>query len=128
MNPVGRITPNTPVGPASAHRQGGGAAPGLFDQMLAEQLQRQQPAPAAPGGVGLSNHAAKRALGLDAASMARLGSAMDKAQQKGGRTSLIVLDGVAVVANVQERKIVTAMPVEQSKEKVFTNVDSVVFA
>ena len=121
MNPVGRITPSTPVGPAAApaRRQGGGAAPGLFDQMLAEQLQRQQPAPAAPGSVGLSNHAAKRvdqrALGLDAASMARLGSAMDKAQQKGGRTSLIVLDGVAVVANVQERKIVTAMPVEQSK-------------
>lgn len=98
---------------------------GGFAGALAAQVDRQQ-------GVALSHHAnvrvGQRDLGLDHAALQRVGAALDKAQLKGVKTSLIMLDGVAMVANVAERRIVTALPVAASKERVFTNIDGVVFA
>lgn len=45
-------------------------------------------------------------------------------EAKGGRTSLIVVDGVAFVVNVPERTVVTCV---ENGNRVFTHIDSVVF-
>ncbi|MCC7364255.1 MAG: hypothetical protein IT303_07760 [Dehalococcoidia bacterium] len=82
--------------------------------------------------VNLSRHAQKRIerreLDLDPARMDRLNSAISRAAEKGGRQSVVMLDDLAVVVNVQERTVVTAMPKEGNHQRVFTNIDSVVIA
>ena len=83
-------------------------------------------------GVALSRHAQQRVdrreLNLDAARMERLESAISRAAEKGSRNSVVMLDDLAVVVDVRARTVVTAIQAQQGKEKVFTNVDSVVIA
>ncbi|MEX2446441.1 MAG: TIGR02530 family flagellar biosynthesis protein [Dehalococcoidia bacterium] len=91
-------------------------------------------APAAGDGfaVQFSKHAARRieqrGLDMDAQRLARLSHAVDQAESKGARDSLILLDELALVVSVQHRTVVTAMDEQSSKEHVFTNIDSVVIA
>ncbi len=83
-------------------------------------------------GVSLSRHAQqrvdKRELDLDPARMQRLDSAITRAAEKGCRNSVVMLDDLAVVVDVRARTVVTALQAQQGREKVFTNIDSVVIA
>lgn len=56
----------------------------------------------------------------------RISAGIDAASQKGSREALILADGLAVIANVRSRTVVTAMDRSQMKEQVFTNIDSAV--
>ena len=58
--------------------------------------------------------------------MDRLSTAIDRAAEKGARNSVVMLDGLAVVVDVRERTIVTALDTGGGGQRVFTNVDSVV--
>lgn len=86
----------------------------------------------AASGLQFSNHAAKRIekrdLDLDPGRMERLNSAITRAAEKGSRNSVVMLDDLAVVVDIRDRKVVTAINASQGKERVFTNVDSVVIA
>lgn len=86
----------------------------------------------AAAGVQLSSHAQKRVdrrdLDLDPARMQRLDSAITRAAEKGSRNSVVMLDDLAVVVDVRQRTVVTALNAQQGKERVFTNIDSVVIA
>lgn len=83
-------------------------------------------------GIQFSNHAAKRIdrrdLNLDSARLDRLNSAINRAAEKGSRNSVVMLDDLAVVVDIRDRKVVTAINAESGKERVFTNIDSVVIA
>lgn len=83
-------------------------------------------------GVQFSNHAQKRIerrdLDLDAARLDRLNSAISRAAEKGAKNSVVMLDDLAVVVDIRDRKVVTAINAAQGKERVFTNIDSVVIA
>lgn len=81
----------------------------------------------------LSRHAQKRIdrreLDLDAGRLDRLNDAITSAAEKGGRNSVVLLDDLAVVVDVRERTVVTAMNREEGgRNRVFTNIDSVVIA
>ena len=80
----------------------------------------------------LSSHAQKRVeqrqISLDGDQMDRLAKAMDTLSQRGSRQSLVMLDQVAYVVHVPSHTIVTAVQPDQSKERVFTQIDSVVIA
>ncbi len=86
----------------------------------------------AAAGVQLSAHAQKRVerrdLDLDPARMQRLDTAITRAAEKGSRNSVVMLDDLAVVVDVRQRTVVTALNAQQGKERVFTNIDSVVIA
>ena len=79
-----------------------------------------------------SKHALKRieqrGLQMDAPRLDRLEQAVDRAEAKGSRDSLILLDELALVVSVQNRTVLTAMDESSRKEHVFTNIDSVVIA
>jgi flagellar operon protein len=83
-------------------------------------------------GIQLSRHAQKRIerrdLDLDPARLTRLNSAIDRAAAKGSRNSVVMLDDLAVVVDVRDRTVVTALNASAGKERVFTNIDSVVIA
>ncbi len=111
------------VGGAGAYGPGAGARQVQAGDFAAALQQ-------ASGDVQLSRHAQKRIerrdLGLDAARMGRLNSAINSAAEKGARQSVVVLDDLAVVVNIRERTVVTAMAKEGGRQRVFTNIDSVV--
>jgi flagellar operon protein len=79
-----------------------------------------------------SNHAQKRLetrdITLTDDGLARLASAVDKAEKRGGRESLVLMDEMAFIVNVKDRIVVTAMDANQRGEGVFTQIDSVVLA
>jgi len=81
-------------------------------------------------GIQLSRHAQQRVdrrdIALNDAQLGRLDSAISRAAEKGARNSIVMLDNLAVVVDIRQRTVVTAM--QQEGGKVFTNIDSVVIA
>jgi flagellar operon protein len=87
---------------------------------------------AEPADVRFSNHAQKRLesrdIQLSEENVNRLSDAIDKAEKRGGKNSLVLVDDLAFIVNVRDRLVVTAMDAGQRGEGVFTQIDSVVFA
>ena len=79
-----------------------------------------------------SNHATKRIeareLQLTNSDMDRLQEAVNKAEQKGAKDSLVMMNNKAFIVNIPNKTVITALDVEKSEENIFTNIDSVVFA
>jgi flagellar operon protein len=94
-----------------------------FAEVLAGRLQ-------APQGLRFSAHAQqrldKRGIALGPAEQAQLADAVQRAADKGARESLIVMNEVAYVVSVPNRTVITALPVSEAENQVFTNIDSVV--
>jgi flagellar operon protein len=82
--------------------------------------------------VHFSNHAQKRLesrdIELNADSVQRLSNAIDKAEERGGKSSLVMMDDLAFIVNVPQRTVVTALDAGHRGQGVFTQIDSVVFA
>ena len=82
--------------------------------------------------VKFSSHAQKRLqsrdINLNSDNVSRLSDAIDKAEKRGGKSSLVMVDDLAFIVNVQNRTVVTALDASQRGEGVFTQIDSVVFA
>jgi len=102
-----------------------GAKPAAGSPSFAETLAKTQ-------DVRFSNHAQKRMetrdIQLSQDNVNRLSDAIDKAEKRGGKNSLVMVDDMAFIVNVRERLVVTALDSEHRGEGVFTQIDSVVFA
>lgn len=70
----------------------------------------------------------KRDIQLGENDMERLNAAVNKAESKGAKESLILMDQLAFIVNVPDRKVVTTINMNQRSEGVFTQIDSVVIA
>jgi flagellar operon protein len=131
LNPVSLVRPaaaTSAAAPTTTPRtaaKGGDFSAALTQAQQAQTLSAQQ-------GVRFSAHAQKRLdkrdiqLGDDG--LARLNDAVDRAAQRGGRESLVLMDDMAFIVNVKDRLVVTAMNGTSRKEGVFTQIDSVVLA
>ena len=93
-----------------------------FDTIFKEELEK----------VKFSNHAMKRLesrnIQLSDEDLTKIQSAVDKAESKGSKDSLVMMNKTAFIVNIPNRTVVTAIEVANSNESVFTNIDSVVFA
>ena len=58
--------------------------------------------------------------------MALLKDAVNKAEAKGAKESLILMDQLALVVSVKNRTVITAVDGASLKDNVFTNIDSAV--
>lgn len=58
--------------------------------------------------------------------MAQLESAIDRAASKGAKDTLMMLNGTALIVNVPNRTVITAMDSKSMKDNVFTQIDSAV--
>ena len=80
-------------------------------------------------GIKLSAHAQQR---LDQAGATpdptRFKSAVEKAEAKGSKESLVMLDDLAFIVSVKNKTVITAVDQGRAKDNVFTNIDSVVIA
>lgn len=95
---------------------------GAFENILQKELK----------DLKFSKHAqdrlASRNIRLSGDDLATLGAAVDKAGQKGGQDSLVLLRDMAFIVSVPNKTVVTAMDADQVKDNVFTNIDSAVIA
>ncbi|MGB9640209.1 MAG: TIGR02530 family flagellar biosynthesis protein [Anaerolineales bacterium] len=82
--------------------------------------------------IRFSNHAQKRlqsrAIQLGDDGLARLAQAVEKAEKRGGKESLVLMDDLAFIVNVKQKLVVTAIGSNERGEGVFTQIDSVVLA
>jgi flagellar operon protein len=82
--------------------------------------------------VKFSSHALKRLeernIELSEAEMTKINTAVERAELKGSKDSLVMMDQTAFIVNIPNKTVITALPIAESKENVFTNIDSVVFA
>lgn len=95
-----------------------------FSSILSQKLNESKE-------VKISKHAAMRIedrkIDLDADRVERLKNAVDKASTKGVRDTLVVMDDVAFVVNVNARTVITALNQSELKDNVFTHIDGAVF-
>jgi len=80
--------------------------------------------------VKFSKHAIQRLearnIQLNNSEMNRIKNALNQANLKGIKETLILMDNKAFVASVQNKTIITATLDEQLKDSVFTNIDGAV--
>ena len=69
-----------------------------------------------------------RNIALNDVDMTQLQNAVNRAEEKGAKDSLVLLRDLAFIVNVKNRMVVTAIDSERMKENVFTNIDSAVVA
>ncbi|MCI9337967.1 MAG: flagellar protein [Lachnospiraceae bacterium] len=69
---------------------------------------------------------ADRNIELNDNQLERLASGTRKAEQKGIRDSLVIVDSLAFIVNVPNQTVVTAMDSTQTDENIFTNINGAV--
>jgi flagellar operon protein len=108
MGGVANRSPTAREGPSFAH--------------LVERYRQQDT------GVRFSAHAlerlTERAIELSPTDLEMLRGAIDQLARKGARDSLVLHPRAAVVVNVPNRTVVTAVDAETMRERVFTQIDS----
>jgi flagellar operon protein len=91
-----------------------------FDSVFQEELR----------GLTFSRHAQERLqarkIQLNDVDLASLQNAVNRADEKGAKDSLVLMRDMAFIVSVKNRTVVTAMDSEHLKENVFTNIDSAV--
>ncbi len=97
--------------------------PSPFDAILEEKL-------GASKELKFSAHARTRLqsrnIELTPDLLNKLASAVEKAETKGARDSLVLVKDVAFIVSVNNRTVITAIAEEQLQENVFTNIDSAI--
>lgn len=93
-----------------------------FDDLFKKELDK----------IKFSAHAMKRLetrnIEMSDTELSRLQDAVSRAEAKGAKDSLVMMDNKAFIVNIPNKTVVTALPIEESTDNVFTNIDSVVFA
>ena len=86
----------------------------------------------AVSGIKISAHAQERIhsrnISFGSNEKLRMESAIQKAQAKGCRESIVMLEGNAFVVSINNKTIITAMDGNSVKDNIFTNIDSAVIA
>ncbi len=95
-----------------------------FDKVMEQCIKEQQK-------LSFSNHAESRIrsrnIVLSSTDIDKLNEAVNRAESKGIKDSLLILEGAAMIVNVPNRKVVTVVDAENMRENVFTNIDGAIF-
>jgi len=95
---------------------------GSFNDIFTEELEKLK----------FSSHALKRLesrnIKFSEAEMSKINNAIEKAENKGAKDSVVFMDDTALIINIPNKTVITAMQVGNGGEDIFTNIDSVVFA
>lgn len=96
-----------------------------FQEILEQRTLRE-----AEGNLKFSKHALVRLndrnIELSAKQLERLNDGARKAEQKGIRDSLVIVDQLAFIVNVPNQTVVTAMDSTETTENIFTNINGAV--
>ena len=115
----------TPVSPQTRAGQSAAVGPG---PSFADVLARAGTANAPTFSKHALDRLERRGVTLDSATLDRLTGGIQRAADKGSRSSVVFVDGTAFVTSVQSNTVITAVPPEHMRTQVFTNIDSAVIA
>ncbi|MDA3847155.1 MAG: hypothetical protein PF505_11535 [Vallitaleaceae bacterium] len=94
-----------------------------FDSILRQHLDQKDQ-------LKFSKHATERLesrqIKLTDEQMLKLQDGVKSASAKGIKESLVLMDDIALVINIENKTVVTALSRQESKEHVFTNIDGAV--
>ncbi len=117
-------------------RKGKGISPASaseFKQALLSRSNLEKPTQSSLAGsdsLRFSNHAVdrmrSRGVSFGPEQLAQIERAVQKAQAKGARETLVLTDESALIVNIKSQTVVTVMDKSSLKENVFTNIDSTV--
>lgn len=111
--PVSPTTPKSPIGAGSA--QVGNAS---FQDILQQKI------------LSFSQHAEtrlkQRGITFRTEQIEQINAAIDKAAAKGAKDSLVLIKDTALIVNIKNRTVITAMDSQSLKDHVFTQIDSAV--
>ncbi|WP_058303935.1 TIGR02530 family flagellar biosynthesis protein [Gorillibacterium timonense] len=117
---VGRLYPS-PVPPGVTKRSNAAvetAKPAVrFQDMLQQEVRISKHA---------QNRLQERGINLKPEQMEQIRTAVDKAEAKGAKESLVLMRDMAFIVNVKSKTIVTAMDGSSMKDNVFTQIDSAI--
>lgn len=120
LNPVNGIT-GSQVKPSGSKPVLGGS----FGEILQESIDRSST-------LKFSKHAEQRLssrnINLSQTQKDRINLALKKAEEKGVKDSLVLIENMAFVVNVRSKTVITAVNSSELKENVFTNIDGAVIA
>ena len=92
-----------------------------FAQMLADRAPQTQ-------GIKFSGHALERLrdrnINLSSSQLSKLDETVTQASAKGAKSSLIMLDNLALIVSIKNRTVITAIDDKNMKDNIFTNIDS----
>ncbi|SHM10699.1 flagellar operon protein [Caldanaerovirga acetigignens] len=126
MNEYMKLSLNLPINKIEPAGQGKprqevGKTTGDFQKILEEKLGRE---------LKVSKHAmlrmTSRNINLTSEQLEKLNAAVEKAEKKGVRESLILINDIAFVVSIKNRTIITAVDGPNLKENLFTNIDGAV--
>ncbi|MDR2088122.1 MAG: hypothetical protein LBP73_02075 [Clostridiales Family XIII bacterium] len=131
----GGFNPQTNIAERAARLQGNAGKRGLpgtgletgdsFRELLNRRLQDERKE------ISFSKHADLRAkernIAIEAADLARLSEACDRASGKGVRDALIVMNNSAFIVNAPGKVVVTVVDKNEMKDNIFTNIEGAVF-
>jgi flagellar operon protein len=123
---------NTVTGITSANLRHAAASPQQTPQRsgtsFADVLQGKTDADALKFSAHAQTRMKSRGIDVSPQMMDKLTNAVDTAERKGSKNSLVLFSNAAFIVNVPNRTVVTAMDGENIKENIFTNIDSTVLA
>jgi len=68
----------------------------------------------------------RREINFDEARLEKLKTAVEMADKKGARSSLVLMEDLALIVSIKNRTVITAIDGKNVKENVFTNIDSAI--
>ena len=117
---LGRLYPN-PVPPGVAKRTNASSdstKPSVrFQDVLQQEMRISKHA---------QNRLQERGINLKPEQMEQIRTAVEKAEAKGAKESLVLMRDLAFIVNVKSKTIVTAMDGTSMKDNVFTSIDSAI--
>ena len=69
---------------------------------------------------------ADRNISLTKEQLDRLEQGTKKADEKGIRESLVIMDNLSFIVNIKNRTVITAMDQSENEENVYTNIEGAV--
>ncbi len=133
MNPIaGQFTSIEQVNDQYLNRQNVKQSPKTSDISFEDILRKQQNKAELQkdSGIRFSKHASQRLetrnIQLSSEQSARLEDGVMKAQEKGIKESLVLVDSLAFIVNIPNKTVVTAMDQTDAQTNVFTNIDGAI--
>ncbi|PZE22449.1 TIGR02530 family flagellar biosynthesis protein [Paenibacillus xerothermodurans] len=116
---IGQLYPGTlRPAPPTRNEQRPSSQHATFDNLLQNELVR------------FSNHAElrlrQRGIEFQPEQLAKIRNAIDNAASKGATESLMLIDHTALIVNIKNKTVITALDQASMKNNLFTQIDSAV--
>ncbi len=101
-----------------------------YSDISFEEILKQKQSVNESSTLKFSKHASQRLqsrnIELSNEQKERLETGAEKAEAKGMRESLVIVDSYSFIVNVPSKTVVTAMEQSESEENIYTNIDGAV--